>query len=106
NISGWLIALFLFIPTLSLSVRRFHDTGLSGKIVLFEYIIGFPVMVSSPFDDKFYDMTYDNIYAITFVGLFCLLVAVISIYVLIRCGFYKTQKGENKYGAALEVAKL
>ncbi len=102
EIVSWAITLFLLVPTFSLEVRRFHDSGVSGKIVLFQYLIMFPGMFIFSLDD----MTYDNIYALTFLLLFYLLLLAIFVYVFIRCGFYKTQKGENKYGAALEVAKL
>lgn len=39
-------ALFLFIPNLAVMVRRLHDTGRSGKIVLWYYLAAFAYIIA------------------------------------------------------------
>lgn len=41
-----LLSLFFFLPQLAVMVRRLHDTGRSGKIVLWYYITGFVWLVA------------------------------------------------------------
>ncbi|XYK78517.1 MAG: DUF805 domain-containing protein [Labrenzia sp.] len=75
---GWVLGILTTIPNIALSVRRTHDFGVTGWIVL-------PVWSLS-----FADLWSDAIGTLVLVGFFLLVVI----------GLLPGHKGPNKYGAA------
>jgi len=79
-----LYSLVVFLPSLAVSVRRFHDIGKSGWWILVAYV---PTILSSVCQG--YDVLV--IYLLSILS-FVLIIALI-IFLLT-----KSQKGENEYG--------
>jgi uncharacterized membrane protein YhaH (DUF805 family) len=75
---NWMLSILIAIPNIALSVRRTHDFGVTGWIVL-------PVWSLS-----FADLWSDAIGTLVLVGFFLLVVI----------GLLPGHKGPNKYGAA------
>lgn len=99
-----LFGLFVFLPQLAVMVRRLHDTGRSGKIVLWYYAAGFvwaiALMISgvSVFADALTG-SFESMSAGFLILLFggCLVFFVWAIFFLVWfCT--KGTPGDNKYG--------
>ncbi len=95
--SGFLssmVSILLFIPGLSLQVRRLHDSNLSGKIILLPYLF---ILLGGMFL---------ILYEVKFLAILAFLIAAaVGIYIFIRCGFFVTDPQENIYGAPLDISQ-
>ncbi len=104
-----LISLFLFIPSLSVTVRRLHDTGRSGKWLLGCILVGgaykslSKLMLGSAvvnsmdrlelIKQAFTDLTIGN-GVVLFLGVIDVALSIIMLVFLLQ----DSDKGENRYG--------
>jgi uncharacterized membrane protein YhaH (DUF805 family) len=96
GIISFLFSLFIFIPSLAISVRRLHDIGKSGYwmlpgiIATFTWVILVPLLILLAVFSSFANC----------LGLSILLVMTALIYNIVLLVFFVTpsEKVENKYG--------
>jgi len=85
--------IIIIIPSISLSVRRLHDTGKSGKLLLFPFIMAIIALL-------FFLLNKDtNNIVFGLLGSFFGILEIISgIWLFVLIGFIDSDKKENKYG--------
>ena len=80
------INILIFLPQVSLTVRRFHDVGMSGW-----WLICCPLVFLLMGADVYFDTTFGNV----FVAPFSLALLIIFIYLICKKGDVR----DNKYGS-------
>ncbi len=107
---GWLISLALIWPNLAISVKRLHDMGRTGWLVLAPYaisivlsIIGFVIMFAgiagSGMSEDYYEANPMAAFAIMGPALGAFAIAgLISLAFLLWIGLTDSQPGANRFG--------
>lgn len=106
---SWLLTLALIVPGIAVSVRRLHDTGRSGKILLWYYLagivwfvavvvaLGSQALLATAGDGLFPESAEPSMVLILVASIGGLALLAFEILLLV---WYCTnsQPGENKYG--------
>ncbi len=94
------VAIILLLPRTAVSVRRFHDTGITGILpILLEALISAPGLLATislilPDEWKFYNVFPMSAMNFGYVGLIALPLAIYYLYRVAKKG----DIGPNKYG--------